>query len=137
MPGSISNQLVLASTTLFPPAGNVSFTTIEPISGSHVFGTTTVPSSSVASIFLQTGATPTGSGTVYLFVHNSGSTNPTMTLSLTGSNTSASFLATLRADDYMWIPLYVTSSGTVSVRAHNTTTTSSALNVFIGERGNS
>lgn len=136
MPGTLSNQLVLSSTTLFPNPASVSLTATEIVSGSAQFEAISAPANTTTNLYLQTGATPVGSGTVYLFAYNSGSTRPTVTLSLTGSNTSASFLSTLRANDYMWIPLYVTSSGAVTVNIHNTTTTSSVLNVFVGERGN-
>ena len=124
--------LTLNSTTLFPNPANITLSTTDIVSGSAEYQYRIISASSNTILYgPSTGAD--ASSTVY-FQASSPSTAPvTITLNITGSNTSASSAVILRPGDFTFIPLHVNGAG-VTVTAVNATTTSSILNVFYGER---
>jgi hypothetical protein len=129
---TLAAQIALSSTTLFPNPASVSVTATETISGSAEFVTVVASASSTTTVYGPS-ALPT-SNTVYFYAH-SPSTNPStpLTLTITGSNTSASIVGNLYPGDFTWIPLNVAANG-VTVKVTNATTTASILNIFSGER---
>jgi hypothetical protein len=129
---TLSAQVVLSSTTLFPNPASVSLTATEVVSGSAEYQYRIISASST-TILYGPSAKADASETVYFYAAAPSSNTVTLTLNITGSNTSASSAVILQPGDWTWIPLRVSGSG-VTVSAVNTTTTSSLLNVFYGER---
>ena len=129
---TLTAQAVLSSTTLFPNPASVSLTATEVVSGSAEYQYRIISASSNTILYgPSTGID--ASETVYFYAAAPSTAPVTVTLNITGSNTSASSAIILRAGDWTFIPLRVSGSG-VTVTAVNTTTTSSLLNVFYGER---
>ena len=122
----------LNSTTLFPNSSVVSYSATEVVSGSALFQYTVVSASSTATLYgPSTMADPTA--TVYFYAQVP-STNPSsITLDITGSNTSASQAIILRPGDWTYFPFHVNAAG-CTIRAVNTVATQSLLNVFYGAR---
>lgn len=129
---TITSTITLNSTTLFPNSSTVNFSATEVVSGSALFQYVVVSQSSAAIIYgPSAGADPTE--TVYFYAQ-AYSTNPSnITLSITGSNTSGSSVVILRPGDWAYFPFHVSGSG-CTIRAINTSTTASLLNVFYGAR---
>jgi hypothetical protein len=129
---TITAGVTLNSTTLFPNSSVVSFSATETVSGSALFQYTVISASSNQIIYgPSTGAD--ASATVYFYAQ-AATTNPdNLTLSVTGSNTSGSSFIILRPGDWTYFPFHVSASG-CTVRAINTSATSSLLNVFYGAR---
>jgi hypothetical protein len=128
----ITSTITLNSSTLFPNSSTVNFSATEVVSGSALFQYTVVSASSNQIIYgPSAGADPTE--TVYFYAQ-AATTNPgNLTLSITGSNTSGSSIVILRPGDWAYFPFHVSASG-CTIRAVNTSTTSSLLNVFYGAR---
>lgn len=129
---TITAGVTLNSTTLFPNSSTVSFSATEVVSGSALFHYVVVSASSAQVIYgPSAGADPTG--TVYFYAQ-AATTNPdSLTLAITGSNTSASQAIILRPGDWAYFPFHVSASG-CTIRAINPSTTSSLINVFYGAR---
>jgi hypothetical protein len=129
---TLTAGITLNSTTLFPNSSVVSFSATETVSGSALFQYTVVSASSNQIVYgPSAGADPTG--TVYFYAQTP-TTNPdSLILSVTGSNTSGSSVIILRPGDWTYFPFHVSASG-CTIRAINTSTTSSLLNVFYGAR---
>jgi hypothetical protein len=129
---TVTAGVTLNSTTIFPNSSVVSFSATEVVSGSALFHYVVVPASSTHTIYgPSTAADPTQ--TVYFYAQ-AASTNPeNLTLSITGSNTSGSSIVILRPGDWAYFPFHVSASG-CTIRAVNTSTTASLLNVFYGAR---
>lgn len=125
-------QAVLSSTTLFPNPASVSLTATEVVSGSAEYQYRIISASS-STILYGPSTKADASETVYFYAAAPATAPVTVTLNITGSNTSASSAIILIPGDWTFIPLRVSGSG-VTVTAVNTTTTSSLLNVFYGER---
>jgi len=125
-------SITLNSSTLFPNSSNVTFSATEIVSGSALFQYAVISASSNQIVFgPSAGADPTG--TVYFYAQTP-TTNPdSLILSVTGSNTSGSSVIILRPGDWTYFPFHVSASG-CTIRAVNTSTTSSLLNVFYGAR---
>jgi len=125
-------SITLNSSTLFPNSSNVTFSATEIVSGSALFQYTVVSASSNQIVYgPSAGADPTS--TVYFYAQTP-TTNPdSLILSVTGSNTSGSSVIILRPGDWTYFPFHVSASG-CTIRAVNTSTTSSLLNVFYGAR---
>ena len=129
---TLSAQAILSSTTLFPNPASVSLTATEVVSGSAEYQYRIISASASTILYgPSTGADP--SATVYFYAASPSTSPVTITLNITGSNTSGSSAVILRPGDWTYIPLRVSGSG-VTVAAVNATTTSSLLNVFYGER---
>jgi hypothetical protein len=129
---TVTAGVTLNSTTLFPNSSVVSFTATEVVSGSALFQYTVVSQSSNQIIYGPS-AGADASSTVYFYAQ-AATTNPdNLTLSITGSNTSGSTFIILRPGDWTYFPFHVSTSG-CTIRAVNTSTTSSLLNVFYGAR---
>ena len=125
-------QAVLTSQTLFPNPASVSFSATENITGSAEYQYRVVSASSNTILYgPSTFADP--SSTVYFYAAAPTTNLVNLTLNITGSNTSASSAVILRPGDWTWIPLHVNGAN-YTVTAVNSTTTSSLLNVFYGER---
>ena len=129
---TLSAQAVLTSTTLFPNPASVSFTATEVVSGSAEYQYRVISASST-TILYGPSTKADNTSTVYFYAAAPAANTVTLTLNITGSNTSASSAVILRPGDWTYIPLHVSASG-VTVAAVNTTATSSILNVFYGER---
>jgi hypothetical protein len=129
---TLSAQVVLSSTTLFPNPASVSLTATEVVSGSAEYQYRIISGSST-TILYGPSTKADESETVYFYAASPTTNLVNLTLNITGSNTSASSAVILRPGDWTWIPLRVSGSG-VTVSAVNATTTSSLLNVFYGER---
>ena len=129
---TLSAQVVLSSTTLFPNPASVSFTATEVVSGSAEYQYRIISASS-NTILYGPSTKADASSTVYFYAAAPTSNTVTLTLNITGSNTSASSAVILRAGDWVYIPLHVSGAG-YTVTAVNSTTTASLLNVFYGER---
>jgi hypothetical protein len=129
---TLSAQVVLSSTTLFPNPSSVSLTATEVVSGSAEYQYRVISASSSTILYgPSTGAD--ASATVYFYAAAPSTAPVTVTLNITGSNTSASSAIILRPGDWTYMPLHVSGAG-VTVTAVNATATSSLLNVFYGER---
>jgi hypothetical protein len=129
---SLTAGVTLNSTTLFPNSSVVSFSATEVVSGSALFQYTVVSASS-ATILYGPSAAADATETVYFYAQTA-TTNPgNVTLSITGSNTSGSSVIILRPGDWAYLPLHVNGAG-YTVRAINTSTTASLLNMFYGAR---
>ena len=129
---TLTAQAVLTSTTLFPNPASVSLTATEVVSGSAEYQYRII-SASANTILYGPSTTADPSSTVYFYAAAPSTAPVTITLNITGSNTSGSSAVILRAGDWVWIPLHVSGAG-YTVTAVNNTTTSSLLNVFYGER---
>jgi hypothetical protein len=134
MSSILTARLTLFSTTLFPiyisPAAGLTTATTESISGSSEFSSINIPAASSASIF---GPTLKGADqNVVYFYAAAPSTNPS-TMSIHLSASSNVFLSTLYPGDFMYLPLRV-DSGNIQIKAINSSTTSSMVNVFWGEK---
>jgi hypothetical protein len=128
----LSATATLQSSTLFPNPAQISNTANEIVSGSAEYQYRVIPSSSTTILYgPSTGIDP--SATVYFYAASPSTAPVTITLNITGSNTSASSAVILRAGDWTYIPLHVSGAG-LTVTAVNSTATSSLLNVFYGER---
>ena len=128
----LTAQAVLSSTTLFPNPASVSLTATEVVSGSAEYQYRIISASSNTILYGPSTAAD-ASATVYFFAQSPSAAPITITLNITGSNTSASSAVILRPGDWTFIPLHVNGAG-YQVTATNSTTTSSLLNVFYGER---
>jgi hypothetical protein len=125
-------QATLQSTTLFPNPANITLQTTEIVSGSAEYQYRIISASANTILYgPSTGAD--ASATVYFYAASPATNTVTVTLNVTGSNTSASSAIILRPGDWTYIPLHVNGAG-YAVTAVNSTTTSSLLNVFYGER---
>lgn len=129
---TLTAQAVLSSTTLFPNPASVSFSATEVVSGSAEYQYRIVSASS-NTILYGPSTVADASSTVYFYASAPTTAPVTVTLNITGSNTSASSAVILRPGDWTWIPLHVNGAG-YTVTAVNSTATSSLLNVFYGER---
>jgi hypothetical protein len=129
---TLTAQAVLTSTTLFPNPASVSFTATETVSGSAEYQYRVISASSTTILYGPSTKADTTS-TVYFYAAAPAANTVTLTLNITGSNTSASSAVILRPGDWTYIPLHVSASG-VTVAAVNATATASILNVFYGER---
>lgn len=129
---TLTAQAILSSTTLFPNPASVSISATEVVSGSAEYQYRII-SASATTILYGPSAKADASETVYFYAAAPTTNLVTLTLNITGSNTSASSAVILQPGDWTWIPLRVSGSG-VTVSAVNATTTSSLLNVFYGER---
>jgi len=129
---TLSAQAVLSSTTLFPNPASVSLTATEVVSGSAEYQYRII-SASASTILYGPSTVADPSETVYFYAASPSTSPVTVTLNITGSNTSASSAIILRPGDWTFIPLRVNGAG-VTITAVNATTTSSLLNVFYGER---
>jgi hypothetical protein len=129
---TLTAQAVLSSTTLFPNPASVSLTATEVVSGSAEYQYRII-SASANTILYGPSTAADASSTVYFYAASPSTSPITVTLNVTGSNTSASSAVVLRPGDWTWIPLHVNGAG-YTVTAVNATTTSSLLNVFYGER---
>lgn len=129
---TVTAGVTLNSTTLFPNSSVVSFSATEAVSGSALFQYTVVSASSNQILYgPSTVADP--SETVYFYAQ-AFTTNPgNVILSITGSNTSGSQTVILRPGDWTYMPFYVNGAG-CTIRAINSSTTASLLNVFYGAR---
>ena len=131
MSKSFTANLQLNSSTLFPTNAAVTNLVTQVVSGSAGFDVLVVSQSSTKNLFLATEAD--ASSTVYFYAQ-APTTNPdSLILSVTGSNTSGSSVIILRPGDWTYFPFHVSASG-CTIRAVNTSTTSSLLNVFYGAR---
>jgi hypothetical protein len=129
---TITAGVTLNSTTLFPNSSVVSFSATEVVSGSALFQYTVISASANTIIYGPSTAADETS-TVYFYAQ-AASTNPgNLILALTGSNASASQAIILRPGDWTYLPFHVNAAG-CTIRAVNTTTTASLLNVFYGAR---
>lgn len=129
---TLSAQAILTSTTLFPNPASVSFTATEVVSGSAEYQYRII-SASTHTILYGPSAGADSSATVYFYAASPSTAPVTITLNITGSNTSGSSAVILRPGDWTYIPLHVSGAG-YTVTAVNSTATSSLLNVFYGER---
>ena len=129
---TLTAQAVLSSTTLFPNPASVSLTATEVVSGSAEYQYRII-SASANTILYGPSTAADASSTIYFYAASPSTSPITVTLNVTGSNTSASSAVVLRPGDWTWIPLHVNGAG-YTVTAVNATTTSSLLNVFYGER---
>jgi len=129
---TLSAQAILSSTTLFPNPASVSLTATEVVSGSAEYQYRII-SASANTILYGPSTAADASSTVYFYAASPSTSPVTVTLNVTGSNTSASSAIILRPGDWTFIPLHVNGAG-YTVTAVNATTTSSLLNVFYGER---
>jgi hypothetical protein len=129
---TLTAQVVLSSTTLFPNPASVSLTATEVVSGSAEYQYRIISGSST-TILYGPSTKADASETVYFYAAAPSTNLVTLTLNITGSNTSASSAVILQPGDWTYIPLRVSGSG-VTVSAVNSTTTASLLNVFYGER---
>jgi len=129
---TLTAQAVLSSTTLFPNPASVSLTATETINGSAEYQYRIISASS-STILYGPSAGADSSATVYFYAAAPSTAPVTVTLNITGSNTSGSSAVILRPGDWTWIPLHVSGAG-YTVTAVNATTTSSLLNVFYGEK---
>ena len=131
MSKSFTAALTLNSQTLFPQSATVTANLTQVVSGSAGFDILLVSQSSTKNLYTAVEADP--SSTVYFYAQAL-ATNPTvLTLSITGSNTSGSSIVILRPGDWAYFPFHVSGSG-CTIRAVNTSTTASLLNVFYGAR---
>ena len=129
---TITSTITLNSTTLFPNSSTVNVSATEVVSGSALFQYTVVPTSSNVIVYgPSTTADPTE--TVYFYAQAASTNSGNLTLSITGSNKSGSSIVILRPGDWAYFPFHVSGSG-CTIRAINSTTTSSLLNVFYGAR---
>jgi hypothetical protein len=128
----LSATATLGSQTLFPNPANITATTNEVVSGSAEYQYRIISASSNTILYGPSTAAD-ASSTVYFFAQSPSTAPVTVTLNITGSNTSASSAVILRPGDWTYIPLHVSGAG-YTVTAVNSTTTSSLLNVFYGER---
>jgi hypothetical protein len=129
---TLTAQAVLSSTTLFPNPASVSITATELISGSAEYQYRIISASSTTILYGPSAAAD-ASETVYFYAASPSTNLVNLTLTITGSNTSASSAVILRPGDWTWMPLHVNGAG-YTVKAVNATTTSSLLNVFYGEK---
>jgi hypothetical protein len=129
---TLSAQATLTSTTLFPTPASVTLTATEVVSGSAEYQYRII-SASANTILYGPSTKADDSETVYFYAASPSTAPVTITLNITGSNTSASSAIILRPGDWTFIPLRVSGAG-VTITAVNATTTSSLLNVFYGER---
>jgi hypothetical protein len=128
----LTSTITLSSQTLFPNPANVSLTAVEVVSGSAEYQYRIISASANTILYgPSTGAD--ASATVYFYAASPSTAPVTVTLTVTGYNTSASSAVILRPGDWTYIPLHVSGAG-YTVTAVNSTTTSSLLNVFYGER---
>ncbi len=122
----------LNSTTLFPNSSVVTYSATEVVIGSALFQYTVVSASSTTTLYGPS-TMADRSATVYFYAQ-APTTNPSsITLDITGSNTSASQAIVLRPGDWTYFPFHVSASG-CAIKAINTGTTASLLNIFYGER---
>ena len=128
----LTSTITLSSQTLFPNPANVSLTAVEVVSGSAEYQYRII-SASANTILYGPSAGADASATVYFYAASPSTAPVTVTLTVTGYNTSASSAVILRPGDWTYIPLHVSGAG-YTVTAVNSTTTSSLLNVFYGER---
>jgi hypothetical protein len=129
---TLTAQAVLSSTTLFPNPASVSLTATEIVSGSAEYQYRII-SASANTILYGPSTAADASSTVYFYAASPATAPVTVTLTVTGFNTSASSAVILRPGDWTYIPLHVSGAG-YTVTAVNSTATSSLLNVFYGER---
>jgi hypothetical protein len=129
---TVTAGVTLNSTTLFPNSSVVSFTATEVVSGSALFQYTVVSASSNQIIYGPS-ARADESSTVYFYAQAATTNETNLILSVTGSNTSGSSFIILRPGDWTYFPFHVSASG-CTVRAINTSATSSLLNIFYGAR---
>jgi hypothetical protein len=125
-------QATLGSTTLFPNPANITLQATEVVSGSAEYQYRII-SASASTILYGPSTKADESATVYFYAASPSTAPVTVTLTITGYNTSASSAVILRPGDWTYIPLHVSGAG-YTVTAVNSTTTSSLLNVFYGER---
>ena len=129
---TLTAQAVLSSTTIFPNPASVSLTATELISGSAEYQYRIISASANTTLYGPS-TTADASSTVYFYAASPSTAPVTVTLTITGFNTSASSAVILRPGDWTYIPLHVSGAG-YTVTAVNATATSSLLNVFYGER---
>ena len=129
---TLSAQATLTSTTLFPNPASVSFTATEIVSGSAEYQYR-IASASSTTILYGPSTAADASSTVYFYAAAPSTNLVNLTLNVTGSNAAATSAIILRPGDWTFIPLHVNGAG-YTVSAVNSTTTSSLLNVFYGER---
>jgi hypothetical protein len=131
MSKSFTAALTLSSTTLFPQTANVANTITQVVSGSAGFDILVVSQSSTANLYTSTQADL--SSTVYFYAQALSTNAHTLTLSITGSNTSGSSFVRLRPGDMTYIPLNVDAAG-VAVNCVNTASLAQNIYTFYGQR---
>jgi len=131
MSKSFTANLTLNSSTLFPQSATVTNTVTQVVSGSAGFDILVVSQSSTANLYTSTAADL--SRTVYFYAQALSTNEHTLTLSITGSNTSGSSFVRLRPGDMTYIPLNVDAAG-VAVNCVNTASIAQNIYTFYGQR---
>jgi len=131
---TIKATIALSTTTLFPTPANVNVTATEQVSGSADFQTLTLAPDGDLTIYGPT-LTPDPSSIVYFYAQADAANSASINVySKMGDAVSSSMLATLRPNDFMWVPLAAVSSGLTISATNSDGVNSSKLKVFWGER---
>jgi hypothetical protein len=131
MSKSFTAALTLNSTTLFPQSATVTANLTQAVSGSAGFDVLVVSASSTKNLYTSAEADP--SNTVYFYAQALAANTQTLTLSITGSNTSGSSFVRLRPGDMAYIPLNVDAPG-VAVNCVNAAASAQNIYVFYAQR---
>jgi len=131
---TLKASIALSTTTLYPTPVNISVVATEQVSGSADFQTIILAPDETQTIYGPS-LTSDPSSTVYFYVQaDSANTTNVDIYSKINSTVSSSILATLRPNDFMWVPLAAYASG-LEIKATNLNgLNSSVLKVFWGER---
>ena len=130
---NIKSTLTLSSTTLFPNPAGVTIAPTNQINGNSDFQKVTIFPNGTSTVFGPSlYADP--SDTVYLYAAAPATNTGSLTLKYTDFSSTSSVFATLRPGDFMYLPMYVPTSGVTMEAINESGANSNDINIFWGAR---